>query len=230
MRKFNHWTPRYIYHRLALSIYQQRQPNAPWLVRTMVNLLDNWLTPTDRGIEWGSGRSTIWFAMRVGSLVSVEHDPGWYRRVKGALDQHKLMNVEYHLCEDESAYRAMTTAFTAGSFDFCLVDGLVRDDCALAAISLVKPGGIIVVDNCNCYLPSNSFSPYSRKPEQGCYTEKWAAYLDAVTGWRRVWLTDGVCDTGLWMKPGSAIRAVDSRGASNRISTLSPVESEARSY
>ena len=201
MRKFKHWTPRYIYHRLSLSLYQWRYPDAPWLVREMVDILEQWLKPTDRGIEWGSGRSTIWFAARVGSLVSVEHDAVWYERVRAELKHKGLQNVEYHLCEDEADYRRVVKTLSPESFDFCLVDGIARDDCALAAVSLIKPGGIIVVDNCNCYLPTNSRSPYSRRPEQGCYTEKWSTYLDQVREWRHIWTSDGVCDTGLWMKP-----------------------------
>jgi len=183
----------------------------------MVDILKNWLKPTDRGIEWGSGRSTIWFAERVGSLVSVEHSPDWYKRVSSKLKQKGLQNVEYYLCEDEVDYRNMVSMFSPESFDFCLVDGVLRDDCALAALSLTKPGGIIVVDNCNCYLPSNSRSPYSRKPEHGCYTEKWATYLDAVREWRWIWTSDGVCDTGLWVKPVNMVESNHSSEASDQV-------------
>jgi protein-L-isoaspartate O-methyltransferase len=218
MRSFKHWTPRYIYRRLGLSVYQWRYPNAPWLVHSMVEILENWLRPTDRGVEWGSGRSTVWFAERVGSLVSVEHSAEWYERVSSRLKQKGLQNVEYYLREGEADYCKVADTFSSESFDFCLVDGLARDDCALAALSLAKPGGIIIVDNCNCYLPSNSRSPYSRRPEQGCYTEKWATYLDAVREWRQIWTTDGVCDTGLWVKPTKVAESRHGRDLSDRVS------------
>jgi len=90
----------------------------------MVDILENWLRPTDRGIEWGSGRSTIWFAERVGCLVSVEHSPVWYERVSAELKRQGLENVEYHFCEDEADYCRVADAFPSDSFDFCLVDGL----------------------------------------------------------------------------------------------------------
>jgi hypothetical protein len=62
-----------------------------------------------------------------------------------------------------------------------------------------------IVDNCNWYLPTpkHSVSPFSRKPEQGPYTPKWAVFLDSVRGWRRVWTTNGVTDTGFWVKPAA---------------------------
>jgi predicted O-methyltransferase YrrM len=168
----------------------------------MVEILESWLKPGDRGIEWGSGRSTVWFAGRVGSLVSVEHSPDWYRRVSAELKRKGLQNVEYYLCEDEREYCSVADKFPRESFDFCLVDGLSRDCCALAAISLIKPGGIVIVDNFNRYLPTRSRSPFSRNPEEGPYTKQWADYLDEVERWRRIWTTNGVSDTGLWVRPG----------------------------
>jgi predicted O-methyltransferase YrrM len=180
--------------------YERKNPSAPWISRTMAEILEGWLKPGDRGIEWGSGRSTVWFAERVGYLVSVEHNPVWYRRVRAELERKRLQNVEYHLCEDERAYCMLADQFPQESFDFCLVDGLARDCCALAAISLIKPGGILVLDNSNWYIPTSSHTPLSRKPEQGPYSERWADFLDAVEGWRRIWTTNGVFDTAMWVK------------------------------
>lgn len=87
MRSFRHWTPRYIWNRLALMADERRHPDAPWLTRTMVEILETWLRPGDVGLEFGSGRSTIWFARRVGHLTSVEHHPGWYAKVKQNLHE-----------------------------------------------------------------------------------------------------------------------------------------------
>jgi SAM-dependent methyltransferase len=201
MRQFGHWTPRYIYDRLSQIVYQRRHPDAPWLGHEMVRILENWLMPEDRGFEWGSGRSTIWFAERIGSLVSVEHNSAWYSRVNAELKAKGLKNVEYHLCEDEAQYRRVATQYPSQSFDFILIDGVARDECALAAISMVKPGGIVVVDDCNRYLPTQSRSPFSRRPAQGPDTELWAAYQDSVKGWRKIWTTNGITDSGLWVKP-----------------------------
>src|SRR6266704_4384846 len=101
MRQFGHWTPRYIYDRLNQIVYQRKHPDAPWLGHEMVRILEDWLMPDDRGFEWGSGRSTIWFAKRVRSLVSVEHNSDWSRWVNAELRARSVKNVEYHVCEDE---------------------------------------------------------------------------------------------------------------------------------
>jgi hypothetical protein len=68
MRPFAHWTPRYVKNRLALMAYERFNPEQPWLTRNMIEILENWLKPTDVGLEFGSGRSTTWFARRVRHL------------------------------------------------------------------------------------------------------------------------------------------------------------------
>jgi predicted O-methyltransferase YrrM len=201
MRQFRHWTPRYIYDRLGVMFCQRRRPNAPWLGHEMVKLLENWLLPEDRGLEWGSGRSTIWFAERVGTLVSLEHNPKWHRTVDAMLKTKGVKNVEYHLRENELEYRRVANQYPPESFDFILVDGVARDECALTAISLVKRGGIVIVDDYNRYVPIKTRSPFSRRQEEGPETERWATYRDSVKGWRSVWTTNGVTDSVLWVRP-----------------------------
>ncbi len=205
MRGFRHWTPRYIYNRLKLVAYQRAHPSAPWLTHKMVEFLESWLKPGHQGFEWGSGRSTIWFAERIGSLVSVEHNPDWYGQVSAELKRKGLKNVDYHLHQDEDDYCSVADNFSPASFDFCLIDGVARDRCALLALSLVRPGGLLIADNCNWYLPTDSRSPYSRKACEGAYTEDWAVFWKQVEDWRHVWTTNGVFDTALWVKP-SGIR------------------------
>jgi hypothetical protein len=45
-------------------------PDVPWLTRQAVEILEDWLKPGYVGLEWGSGRSTLWFARRVSHLTS----------------------------------------------------------------------------------------------------------------------------------------------------------------
>ncbi len=79
MRKLGYLTPRYIANRIRLQIYMRRKQDKPWLTPLANALLPDLLRPTDRGIEWGSGGSTAWFAERVQQLTSVEDDPQWYQ-------------------------------------------------------------------------------------------------------------------------------------------------------
>lgn len=83
--------------------------------------------------------------------------------------------------------------------DIAIVDGLYRGACAVRAVELVKPGGVVVVDNVERYLPSTSRGPESR----GSTTvhPEWITFSHAVSGWRRYWTSNGVTDTCIWFRP-----------------------------
>jgi hypothetical protein len=60
---------------------EARNPENPWLTKQAVHFLSQTLRADDVGIEFGSGRSTIWFARRLRHLISVENNPLWYAKV-----------------------------------------------------------------------------------------------------------------------------------------------------
>ena len=180
--------------------HERMHPDSPWLTRTMVEILASWLGPDDRGLEWGSGRSSLWFAERVKHLVSVEHNESWYRKGYSKLKEKKLENVDYRFYIDRLEYVSFTDQLPRESFDFILVDGIERDRCALAAIPLLKDRGILIIDNINWYLPSESRSPDSRRFSDGAASEHWDSFCKTVNHWRCIWTTNGVTDTALWVK------------------------------
>jgi hypothetical protein len=202
MRKISHWTPRYIYNRIALAIYEKQHPDSPWLTHCAVSILSTYLKNSDMGLEWGSGRSTIWFAARIKHLVSVEDNPEWYQRIKKQLDHLKLNNTECILATDRESYIGAADTFQENSLDFVLVDGRdYRSTCAVKAVSKVRTGGVIVLDNANWFLPSNSPSPNSRTYETGSASDEWQHFLELVNDWRKIWTSNGVWDTALFIKP-----------------------------
>src|SRR5881296_3104277 len=103
-QRFCHWKPRYIVNRIQLLIHERTHPDSPWLSQAMIEILGSWLQPQHQGLEWGSGRSTLWFAQRVNHLISIEHDESWYRSIDSQLKKTKLGNVDYRLCRNPSEY------------------------------------------------------------------------------------------------------------------------------
>lgn len=207
---FAHWTPRYVTDRVRRLVYEWRNPEAPWLTPEAVHFSDRMLRKSDRGLEWGSGRSTVWFAKRVGSLISVEHDQRWFAKVRSTLKAEGIKNVDYYFragsSQDESSpappdYVAVADRFPDGTFDFVLVDGLCRALCALKAVSKLKGGGLLILDNANWYLPCTSHSPGGVLPEDREDAPIWSAFRQATQAWRCLWTTDGIIDTAIWIKP-----------------------------
>lgn len=209
MRRFGHLTPRYIWHRTRWKMRHRVEPFAPYLNAEVTRLLGDLIRADHTGLETGSGASTVWFAGRCASLVSVEHDPAWAKRVKGHLAERGLAaKVDLHLCERTAAgtpasYVETVAIQPPGSLDFVLIDGKNRDRCALAALSKLKPGGLMIVDDVHRYLPraTPSRAPFARRTEDGYASANWQKFAETTRNWPCVWRSDGVSDTALWIKP-----------------------------
>jgi hypothetical protein len=210
MRNFRHWTPRYVWDRINVAWYESRHPDNPWLTRTACDFLSSWLKPTDQVVEFGSGRSTAWFASRCRKVISVEHDEGWFDKVSQDLVRLGLQgNVTYRMIDqghDENninQYLAPLLGLEDNQADLVLVDGLHRDHCALASLPKVRPGGLVVVDNVNWFLwrEPASRSPASRTKAKGDSSALWSRFREDVSDWRVFWTTNGVSDTAIWQRP-----------------------------
>jgi predicted O-methyltransferase YrrM len=209
-RPRSHQTPRYVENRIRDILYQRAHPEDPWLTPASIRLLSRLLRPADRGAEFGSGRSTIWFAARVAALTSVEHNPRWHETVTTGLKERGFDNVECILthedqpmeCGGDSAYAKTALAFADASLDFALVDGLYRDYSAKFIMPKIKTGGMLIIDNVNWYLPCRSKAPNSRTAALGPATGVWAEVWRELADWRTVWTSSGVTDTAIFIKPG----------------------------
>lgn len=207
MRDTRHWNPRYARARLADMAYQRRLPDQPWLTPHANLALDSLLKPTDRGLEFGSGRSTAWFAARLEHITSVEHNEEWLETVKAQL--RNISNVTYlhrPSTEDETrpdAYAAVADEFDDASLDFVLVDGMQRGLCTQGAVRVLRPGGLLAIDNVNWFLPSKSRTPNARSMADGPATDIWREVAASIEDWRVLWTTNNVSDTAIYFKPAS---------------------------
>lgn len=202
-RRFNHLSPRYIKDRLCVWYYEMRHPEVPWLTSDAVRLLNELLKKDDVGVEFGSGRSTLWFAKHLGHLTSIESDGMWFEKVSSLIQSADLSSVvDYRKCENEAEYARQATLFSNNSIDFCLVDGMVRDQCALSILPKIKSSGILVIDNINWFLPNDlTHSPDSKRSQDGAASDIWALFSKEVSTWRHIWTSNGVTDTCIWFKP-----------------------------
>jgi predicted O-methyltransferase YrrM len=206
-RPIRHLTPRYMADRLRLAIHERRHPDVPWLAFQAVAFLESLLRREDRGLEYGSGRSTRWFAARTRTLTSVEHAPEWRRRVSRSLRLAGCRNVRLLLVPaderkaddpNKAAYVTARGQTRRARYDYIIVDGLYRDICALSAARVLRSGGLLILDNAEWYLPADTHSPGSvRKPA----SDVWSRFSCMVSSWRHVWYSNGVFDTAIWIKP-----------------------------
>lgn len=123
-----------------------QRPVLPWISYTAIGFLKDFLTKESRVLEFGSGMSTIWYAQHAGEVYSVEDYLPWYEKVSAIIEQKKLINVHYQYASNEEDYCSFMLNKNIG-FDLIMVDGSFRSQCISNAINLLKPGGILYLDN-----------------------------------------------------------------------------------
>ena len=183
MRSIKHWSFTYFCNKLKLRNYERRHPDHPWLTEEANSILSTLLKPTDTGLEWGSGRSTLWFSKKIKKLTSVENNELWYDKVKKLLDENNLTNVSLLFKESEEFINA-ADKFKNNCLDFVLVDGGFRGECANKIISKVKKGGFIVIDDAHRYFSFPSIIPYSLFCEHKPMSKEWNIFLKQIKNWR----------------------------------------------
>ena len=115
----------------------------PWYTYAAINFLEARIHQGMTVFEYGCGSSTLWYAARVGSVVSVEHDHTWYERVKRELP-HNVELVKQDLCGGD--YPKEATGH-GRLFDLIVIDGRERNRCAMACVEALAEDGVVIWDD-----------------------------------------------------------------------------------
>lgn len=116
----------------------------PWVTYGFIDFISNRLSKDFELFEYGSGNSTKWYAERVKTVTSVEHDRQWFEAVK--LNIPDNVNLSYQ----ELVYGESYSKFpiTCGiKFHIVIVDGRDRINCIKNAVFSLKNCGVIVLDD-----------------------------------------------------------------------------------
>jgi hypothetical protein len=201
--------PQCLYALLRRQIWIRTHPDVPWLTRQAVEILEDRLKPTDVGLEWGSGRSTLWFAKRVSHLTSIEHNDRWYNRIKKLLSDKGIENVDLLFAPlkakdgAQSQYIRVAAELPKASLDFILIDGRLRDQCTELALQLIKPAGCLIIDDAARYIRHPYCCPQSVMAQNGPPSPLWTkvtAELETL-GAEVIWTSDGVTATVFYFMP-----------------------------
>jgi hypothetical protein len=159
----------------------------PWLPFRVIERLEKHLTNESRVFEFGGGGSTLWFADRVGEVVTVEHDDDWFRALNEAVSGRDNCQVLYRAADDDfTEYVGAIADFADGYFDVVLVDGRNRIRCLRSAMGKVRPGGLLILDDSDRARYSEAFMIATAWPHvtyRGLTPSK--AIAGVTTVWRR---------------------------------------------
>ena len=118
----------------------------PWMCYPLVEFLTGCINRELHVFEYGSGFSTIYFANKVKTITSVEHNIAWLDKLKNTLLEYK--NAKLYFVEENEQYP--NTIFLAGtnkSYDVIVVDGKMRVECVRKSFQFLSPKGVIILDD-----------------------------------------------------------------------------------
>lgn len=128
----------------------------PWVTYSFIDFIKDRISDQHLIFEYGSGSSTLFYAKRAKSVVSVEHDQAWLDKISA----QKSFNSEmiFSAMEPNGAYSKMPLS-TGKQFDIIIVDGRDRVNCCINALPALSKQGVLVLDDSerDFYRPAIDF-------------------------------------------------------------------------
>lgn len=115
----------------------------PWFTYSSISFLESRIKPEMSVFEYGGGNSTHWWAARVRTVTTCEHDTEWCDKIKSSLPAN--VNLLYRKRGD-GAYAGEICKHVS-AFDIVVNDGRDRVQCAKNCLTSLRAAGIIVWDN-----------------------------------------------------------------------------------
>jgi len=95
-------------------------------------------------LEYGSGNSTMFYAARVKSVQTVEHNKEWFTIVSKQLPSN--VDIRFIDLETGGAYSQYGRQFP-NTFDIVIVDGRDRVNCLKNSIDSLTSRGVMILDD-----------------------------------------------------------------------------------
>jgi len=115
----------------------------PWYSFPAIEFIEGKLDKHFRVFEYGCGASTLFYAEKVGQVISIEHDRVFFETQSVNIPS----NVKLVLVENISLYAGEILKYEDNYFDLIVIDGIERESCAYHCEHKLKSTGIIIFDN-----------------------------------------------------------------------------------
>lgn len=134
--------------RLGIAVNKNQNP-IPWYAYNATDYLTQFCAdnPDIHVFEYGLGQSTLWWAKRVKSVTTVEHDLRW---IKAPAYTNLPDNIILHHLHYNSGYEEaplLGDKKEDKKYDIIVVDGMNRPACIPHAIAALKKGGMLIWDD-----------------------------------------------------------------------------------
>ncbi|MHA2939799.1 hypothetical protein ACXJY6_16085 [Vibrio sp. RC27] len=116
----------------------------PWVTYPFIDFISERLTKSMDVFEYGSGNSTLWYAKKVNSVSSIEHDKKWFDIVRNNMPENVTLNYESLIY---GGLYAEYSKITDRKFDIIIVDGRDRVNSLKCATDSILKTGVIILDD-----------------------------------------------------------------------------------
>jgi hypothetical protein len=127
------------------SVDQHSNP-VPWISYAAISFLEHRVSTALSVFEFGSGMSTLWWALKCKCVLSVEHDRKWIEKMAPLLPANA--KVQFNELEYGGKY-CQSAADTNMKFDIVSVDGRDRVNSAIFSLDALSSDGVILWDDTN---------------------------------------------------------------------------------
>jgi hypothetical protein len=137
----------------GLSDFQRFDPTnnlvEPWLTHGALDVIKSWGLADKEVLEWGSGLGTIWWADKCKFVISIEANLQWFASVNKLLEEHgkqEKAQLLYRNCNegDQAKIDFYTEVPKWFEPNIVVVDGILRYECILKALTFPRPLKLIV--------------------------------------------------------------------------------------
>ncbi len=155
------------------------RPYVPWIPFHFIRVFEKLLTPNSRILEFGSGRSTIWYAKHAAEVTAVEDNVDWHSSMLKRFAQLGITNVNYR----HATGSAYSRPASGGRFDLVVIDGSQRAECMDFARTVVRPGGYIYLDNSDKGMGNSENDVRRAEASMSLAAREWGAEIEFYTGY-----------------------------------------------
>ncbi len=136
----------------GLSVDAKGDP-IPWYTYPAIDFLHERDFRKKNVLEFGGGQSTLWWSARSNSVLVIEQDANWAKKLKSQVNQRvKIHHVpaDYET-RDVRPVKRLLDGCGIAKFDIIIVDGYLRQELAAMAFEYVAENGAIILDDAEHY-------------------------------------------------------------------------------
>lgn len=125
------------------SINKTGQP-IPWCTYAFIKFIEPRLKKDFNAFEFGCGNSTLWYALKIKSIKSVEHNRNWFDKIIKQIPSNSV--ILFRELQENGDY-SREVLNRNENYHIIIIDGEDRNNCLKYSLLRLTDDGVIVFDN-----------------------------------------------------------------------------------